>query len=367
MRVLLTVEAAWHTVPGGTARVAVDLGAALSRLEGLHVTGVAARHRSDPPADFQPTVPTVHHRLPRPLLYEAWSRGPRPRIRTWRDTDVVHSTTLVVPPLSGAPLVASVHDLAFRRHPDRFPPRARRLFERAWRRVLERADAVVCPSVATSADLRAGGLEADRLHVIPLGHDPLTVDEDEVRGVVDRYGLEDQYVLATGTLEPRKNLPTLVAAYGRVAARHDVQLVLAGPRGWGESVDRVLEPLPRAQRERVVVTGQVPTRDLAALYRGATVFCYPSLLEGFGLPVLEAMSYGAPVITSSGTATEEVAGGAAVTIDPSSVDELADALDCLLGDDAARRSLSEAGLQRSRSFSWDQVAEAVCDVYRRVT
>ena len=161
LKVLLTLEAAWHRVPGGTARAANELAAALARRGDVDVSGVAAAHRASPSADWQPPVPVRHHRLPRVLLYEAWSRGNLPRVRSSSAADVVHSTTVVVPPRSSTPLVVSVHDLAFRRHPDRFPARARRLYERSWRRVLERADAVVCPSMATSADLRAGGIDVE--------------------------------------------------------------------------------------------------------------------------------------------------------------------------------------------------------------
>jgi glycosyltransferase involved in cell wall biosynthesis len=364
MRVLVTMEAAWHSVPGGTARAAIDLAAALDRRDDVTVSGVAARHRFTPVGDWAPPVPVVHHRIPRVLLYESWSRWSRPALRGLADADVVHSTTVVAPPASRKPLVVSVHDLAFRRHPDRFPDRARRLYERSWRRVLERADAVLCPSVATSADLRAGGLDVDRLHLVPLGHDPLEVTAEQRAAVRKGFGLAGPYVLATGTLEPRKNLPTLVEAFATLAPGRDLGLVLAGPQGWGTSVDQLLAPLEPALRDRVVVTGAVSKIELAALYSEAAVFCYPSLLEGFGLPVLEAMSYGSPVVTSRGTATEEVAGEAALTIDPESPPEVAAALAHVLDDPSVADELVAAGRARSAEFSWDRVAEATLDVYR---
>lgn len=360
------MEAAWHPVPGGTARVAIDLGSALQRRDGVDVTAVAAAHRREPGADWLPTVPVTHHRVPRPLLYEAWSRGPFPRLRTSSAVDVVHSTTIVAPPVGATPLVVSVHDLAFRRHPDRFPARARRLFERSWRRVLERADAVICPSAATSADLRAGGLDADRLHLLPLGHDPLDVAEDDRARVRQRHGLEGPFVLASGTLEPRKNVPALVAAFGELATHHDAHLVLAGPQGWGVDPAALLEQLNPGVRERVVITGAVSKLDLAALYSEAAVFCYPSLLEGFGLPVLEAMSYGAPVVTSRGTATEEVAGDAALTVDPQQPLEIAAALAAVLGDPGEGQRLTAAGLERSAGLRWDEVAAATVRLYEQL-
>ena len=363
----MTMEAAWHTVPGGTARVAIDLATALDRVPGVSVTGVAARHRSEPGSNWTPTVDVNHHGLPRVLLYESWSRWSRPRLKGSDGADVVHSTTVVAPPVHSGPLVVSVHDLAFRRYPDRFPARARRLYERSWRRVLERADAVVCPSVATSADLRAGGLDVDRLHHVPLGHDPLDLTEDARSEVRRRFGIDGPFVLATGTLEPRKNIPALVEAFGRIATDTDARLVLAGPQGWGATLDDLLAPLAPAARERVIVTGEVATTDLAALYAEATVFCYPSLLEGFGLPVLEAMSYGAPVVTSSGTATEEVAGDVALMVDPSQAAELASALGDLLASADRRDELIAARLARSKDFGWARVADATLEVYAAVT
>ena len=363
LSVLVTMEAAWHSIPGGTARVAIDLAAALDRRSDVTVRGVAARHRAAPDPDWQPPVQTDHHRLPRALLYESWSRWSWPALRGSAEADIVHSTTVVVPPKSAAPLVVSVHDLAFRRHPERFPSRARRLYERSWRRILERADAVLCPSVSTSADLRAGGLDADRLHLVPLGHDPLEVTAEQRAAVRRRFGLDEPFVLATGTLEPRKNIPTLVEAFATVARERDVRLVLAGPEGWGANAEQLLAPLEPSIRERAVVTGAVPKAELAALYSEAAVFCYPSLLEGFGLPVLEAMSYGAPVVTSQGTATEEVAGDAALMIDPRSAGQLGAAMCRVLDDEDLAGRLVEAGLARSREFSWDRVADATVDVY----
>ena len=363
LRVLMTMEAAWHPVPGGTGRVTVDLAAALSRRPDIHVQGISAWHRHTAPADFSPTVNVRQLKLPRPFLYEAWSRGPIPRLRAGNH-DLVHSTTIVAPPVDNAPLVVSVHDLAFRRFPERFPVRARRLFERSWRRVLERADAVLCPSAATSADLRAGGLDTERLHLVPLGHDPRPVTTEAGRQVRGRFGITGNFVLAAGTLEPRKNLPNLIDAFTDVAADTNAQLVLAGPAGWGTTSQQLLGSLNAETAGRVVITGQVAIDELAALYNEATVFCYPSLLEGFGLPVLEAMSYRTPVITSKGTATEEVAGGAALVVDPNSIDELAYALRTVLTDVRFARELADRCYERSTAFSWNQAASATVAVYR---
>jgi len=372
VRVALTVEAAWHKVPGGTGRVTVDLAAALQTREDTTVFGVSAWHRHGPAQDWALSVPVQRHLLPRVVLYEAWSRWDHPRLRGLGDCDLAHSTTLIVPPTGDVPLVVSVHDLAFRRHPDRFPPRARRLYNRSWRRVLERADAVVSPSAATSADLRAAGLDIDRLHEVPLGYDPIDTSEADVSAVRAKYGITERFVLAAGTLEPRKNLPALVEAMtgggagGAPPLTDEAQLVIVGPMGWGEGLSGQLGDLDAAQRERVILSGAVSNAELAALYRGASVFCYPSLFEGFGLPVLEAMAHGTPVVTSKNTSTEEVAGGCALTIDPTVTSEITAAIGQLLGDAALADELGAAGVNRASAFSWANVASATRAVYESV-
>ncbi len=361
----MTMEAAWHPVPGGTGRVSVDLARALSQRAETQVQGVAAYHLTQPSADFRPSVDVTKLLLPRPLLYEAWSRTSVPRLNA-SDHDIVHSTTIVAPPVSDRPLVVNVHDLAFRRFPERFPYRARRLFERSWRRVLERADAVVCPSAATSADLLAAGLDVDRLHLVPLGHDPQVVTAQAALQVRQKFGIGGDFILAAGTLEPRKNIPTLIEAFSGLVPKTDVQLVLAGPTGWGITPEELLASVDDFTKKRISITGEITTAELAALYTEATVFCYPSLLEGFGLPVLEAMSYRTPVVTSKGTSTEEVAGDAAVTIDPYSVTEISQALTDLVSDKTAAKQIADSGYQRSKLFGWDKAASATVDIYRKL-
>lgn len=361
----MTMEAAWHPVPGGTGRVSLELARALSERTDIEVQGVAALHQGQPPPDFRPSIDVQKLLLPRPLLYEAWSRAPFPRLDVSRH-DLVHSTTIIPPPASEKPLVVSVHDLAFRRFPDRFPQRARRLFERSWKRVLERADAVLCPSAATSADLLAAGLDAERLHLVPLGHDPQLITQEIALRARERFGITGDYILAAGTLEPRKNIPTLIEAFLEVAPHTDAQLVLAGPTGWGLTPETLLESVDNSLKKRITVTGEVTRTELAALYTEAAVFCYPSLLEGFGLPVLEAMSYGTAVVTSKGTSTEEVAGDAAVTVDPHSAQEISEALQTLLSDQTAAQQIADAGYERSKMFRWDKAATATVEIYRKL-
>jgi glycosyltransferase involved in cell wall biosynthesis len=174
-----------------------------------------------------------------------------------------------------------------------------------------------------------------------------TGELDEVRA---RHGLDKTFLLCTGTLEPRKNLLRLLEAHGALSL--PAQLALVGPRGW--EFDRILEQA--AATEHVRVLGQVSDDDLAALYQACSVFCYPSLYEGFGLPLLEAMSGGAACVTSSVSSLPEVGGDAVVYVDPTDVAEIRRALETLLGSEPARSELGEKARRRAAGFSWDRTA-----------
>jgi glycosyltransferase involved in cell wall biosynthesis len=165
-------------------------------------------------------------------------------------------------------------------------------------------------------------------------------------------------------MEPRKNLAGLLEAYGRLD--EGVDLVLVGPRGWKEDIAQRLAALPEPVRRRVRLLGFVPRADLAPLYAGAAVFCFPSLLEGFGFPVLEAMAQGTPVVTSAGTSTAELAGDAGLLVDPRDSDAIADALRRVLGDTALAERLRNAGPARAGAYTWARSAGLVRDAYRSV-
>jgi glycosyltransferase involved in cell wall biosynthesis len=177
-----------------------------------------------------------------------------------------------------------------------------------------------------------------------------------VNDIRHRFGVPDRYLLFVGTLEPRKNLPRLLDAHRRLGDAAP-PLVIAGPVGWG---DDALAKIPIAT-DRVIPLGHVPESDLPALYSGAELLCYPSIMEGFGLPILEAMSQGTPVLTSQGTSTEEVAGGAAVLVDPMSVESIAEGIkDALL----RRSELSQLGQERAKGATWESTASLVVRAYR---
>ncbi len=355
-RVAVTLEQCWHRVPGGTARAALETTRALHAGGGVELVGVAARHRFDPPRPWVPSIPVAMLPLPRLALYEAWHRFGRPPVeRATGPVDAIHVTGFAMPPAT-VPIVATLHDLAFLRYPDWFTRNGLRFFTAAVTRMRRDASLVLCSSEATRADAVDAGIDPARTRVVPLGVDAPTVDPARVTTVRDRFGLRGRYVLHLGTAEPRKN----IAALARVADRlpDDVTVVLAGGDGWGD------DDVPGSARVRRV--GFVTETEKWALLAGAAVFCYPSLWEGFGLPVAEAMAVGTPVVTSQDTSLAEVVADAGLCVDPGDDDAIADALGRVLGDHDLATGLAAAGRQRAATLSWERNARATMDAYREV-
>lgn len=352
LRVAYTLEQCWHEVPGGSALAAIRVAERLAVRDDIDLIGVAGRHRSRPAPEFTPPVPVEHLPVSRPLLYEAWNHGRWPAVeRTIGPIDVCHST-IAIPAVTRAPHVVTVHDVAFVHTPERFTSHGARVMRTGLERC-RRADLVLCPSAATRADLTALGFDAARVRVVPWGVDAVPVTDEDSERVRARYQLPDRFVLFVGTVEPRKNLTRLAQAVAAVEPA--LELIVAGAAGWGGG--------PHAS-EHVRFLGFVPADDLPALYSSATVFAYPSLQEGFGLPIAEAMSYGTPVVTSRGSATEEVAGGAAVLVDPLDTHSIRDGIGDALGD---RPRWSSLGLDRAAELSWEAAAQSTFDAYREVT
>lgn len=355
LRVALTLEQCWHEVPGGTATSALALARALVSTGAADVVGVSARHREPPRPPYLPTVPVRQLPLPRPLLYEGWQRLRRPAVeRATGPVDVVHATSMAVPPRT-APLVVTVHDLAFLAEPSHFTARGNGFFRRGLGLVRRDADVVLVPSRAVERECLAAGLPADRLRVVPHGVDARPATPAEVATVRRRHGLGGRYVLWTGTREPRKNLAGLLRAFRQVDT--DAELVLVGPAGWGPDLSAELAATPRVR-----VVGFVPDAERDALYAGAEVFAFPSLREGFGLPVLEAMGQGTPVVTSAGTAMAEFAVGRLV--DPQDPEQLAAALEELLQDGRAREELGRQAAAAAAELTWARAAGRTAAAYR---
>ena len=285
--------------------------------------------------------------------------------------DVFHGMDHVGIPLVGkaARYVVTIHDVIPLILPETFTLRHRLVVRTALARVRRTADLALVPSLAVKGDVvRRLGLPEDRVVVTSEGCEPRfrPAGPASFAGVAARYGLPRRYVLAVGTLEPRKNLTTLLHAFARLREDGDVdlelQLVLAGARGWlDEPIFRTVRALGLEQAVRF--PGFIDDDDLPAVYSGAALFVFPSLYEGFGLPLLEAMACGVPVITSNVASMPEVAGDAAVLVDPRDAGGLASAIARALRDEGLRARLRAAGLARAGQFSWETAARRTLDAY----
>ena len=357
----------WQSTPGGTGRAAIELTAAL-RNEGLaDVVGVVPRIGT-PTEGYEPSVPTATApappwpALPAPLLNSAWQRLGWPSIEGAvvaagrGHVDLVHLMAPIVPRRGSAPLVATLHDLFPLRFPESFSRRGVAVMTRGLALLADRAQLVACSSEATAADAVDAGFDAARLRVIPLGVNASPQDAAAVAAVRRRYSLERPYVICVGTLEPRKNLAALLPL-GTELDRRGVDLVFVGPSGWAD-VHATVTWAPSVRW-----LGFVPSADRDALLAGADVAAQPSLDEGFGLPVLEAMAQGTPVVTSAATSTAEVAGDTGVLVDPRRGDEVREAVLALLDDPDRAAALGHAGRRRSAEFTWQRCARATAAMY----
>jgi len=301
-------------------------------------------------------------------LYPSWALLGRPALPAGLGSlDVLHapSPSAVPPPGPKQRLVVTVHDLAFLVHGETYPPRWRAMFRAGLRRALKSAHALIAVSRYTAEDLvRLTRVHPSRVHVAPLA--PSLPDSGaDVEEVLSRLKVRRPYVLFNGTLEHRKNVVRLVRAYRRVASRGlPHSLVLAGALGWRPH--ELLAEIAAEAPGDVVLTGRLSAGELDALYRGATAFAYPSLYEGFGLPVLDAMARGIPCVVSTSSSLPEVVGEAALLADPRSVGSIADAVHRLLTDDALAARLGEAGRVRAARYTWEDAARITLEVYRSV-
>ncbi len=286
--------------------------------------------------------------------------------------DVFHGMDHVGIPFVGrtGKTVVTVHDVIVLILPETFTPRHRLVVRTALARVRRRADRIIVPSLAVKRDVEGRlGVPGDRVVVTPEGCEPRFRPVGSAgarRAAAARYGLPPRYVLAVGTLEPRKNLTALLRAFARLRRDGDVdpelQLVLAGARGWlDEPIFQTVRSL--GIEEAVHFPGFIEDDDLPAVYGRADLFVFPSLYEGFGLPLIEAMACGVPVVTSNVSSMPEVAGDAALLVDPRDTEGLATAIARALRDGALRDRLRAAGIARARRFSWEATARRTLDVY----
>ena len=311
-----------------------------------------------------PGVRTARLPMAGPPLRAAWRRVSFPPIEMWTGAvDVVHGPNFVVPPSWRGTELVTVHDLTVLRHPELCTTDTLE-FPSLLRRSLRRGAFVHTVSRFVGNEvIEMLGVPSDRVVVIPNGVTAAPPGDAE-RGI--SLATSDRYILAIGTIEPRKDLPRLVTAFDRIADDHDdVKLVVAGPEGWGAEQFRIAVRKAK-HRERVVRLGWVTDADRNALLRGATLFAYPSLYEGFGLPPLEAMSAGVPVVTTDTGGITEVVGDAAVLVAPGDTDALADGLAKVLADSTLADDLRSRGLANLERFSWDRTATELAALYRRL-
>lgn len=323
---------------------------------------------------FEPRPNFRERRTPIPASWfeRSAARFDLPRVEWLVGFDVFFAPNFLPPPTRARRLVLTVHDMAFKRFPQTAPHATRQWLQR-MDDVLPRATRIIAVSEATKRDLvELSHVQPERVVVIPLGIDtdrfhPAT--QDAVDRARRRFGIDGPYLLYLGGIEPRKNLPRLLAAFAGLDADVRPTLVLAG--GWvawnPEGIDATREALarlPEQVRSRVVMTGYVTDPDKVALLSGATALVYPSLYEGFGLPVLEAMACRTPVLTSDVAALPEVAGDAALLVEPTDVEAIGAGMDRLLRDESLRRRLVTAGNARVGAFRWEDAAGRTAEVLR---
>ena len=365
MRVGLVVDQLFAPVPGGTGRYARELAAALAAgvPEGASLQAWSAWHRSRSPV-VRGTSGLRQLPVSSRVLSRLWERGLGPAPR---DADVVHATTLLMPPKRRAALVVTIHDVVPWTHPEWLTPRGAGFHRRMGARAASEAELIVTPTVAVAdqvRDILAPGAEVVAVPSGSSGDLEVPDNASECRARHVGHLGDGDYLLFVGTAEPRKGLDTLLDALAdpQLAGQ---SLVVAGPRGWG-GVDVGQEAERRAIGGRVIVTGRVDDADLAALYAGATLVVMPSRAEGFGLPVLEAMHLGVPVITSDDPAMREVGGGATQTFPVGDPTALGSAIVRVLSDAPLRAQMIERGRTRALDFDWLDSASRMWSFYTRL-
>jgi glycosyltransferase involved in cell wall biosynthesis len=302
-----------------------------------------------------------HHRLEQLLL---------PLELAAADLDVLHSPDFIPPFRRNCKSVITVHDLNFLLYPEFLTPEAASYYGQIDQAV-RRCDHIIAVSESTKRDIiRLTGAPESKITVVYEAAHPIYTpleDEQATRQTKERFGISCDFVLFVSTIEPRKNVPTLLHAYKQLLDnyRTDVDLVLAGEKGWlFQEVFTLVREL--SLQQRVHFLGRVSVEDLLGLYNAAQLLVHPAFYEGFGLPPLEAMACGTPVVASNTSAVPEIVGDAALLVDPTEIDEMTVAIWRLLSDPTLVRQMREKGLKRARLFSWRKAAEETLEIYRRL-
>ncbi len=304
-----------------------------------------------------------------PLIW-AFLNAPKLESGLSSPVDLVHAVALGYPVATNKPYVVTVHDIGPLTHPEYFTPKGTWIMKRSLKQMVNRAAGIICVSQSTANELESycGGSITDRIHVVHEGISSgfQSPADGSGRTLLDTLGIGDvPFILSAGAISPRKNVHRIIQSMSRLADRIPHHLVLVGGKGWSEQ--QVHEELDNSGiADRVHLTGYATDEQLKGFFAAASAYVHPSLFEGFGLTVLEAMAQGCPVVTSNVYSLPEVAGDAAVLVDPTSVDEIADAIEAVCIDDALAADLAARGRERVKSFSWDTCAKGVLDVYRSI-
>jgi glycosyltransferase involved in cell wall biosynthesis len=356
---------------GGIGRYVRALVAALARQDqnSAYKLFVAGATRSVLPSPPGSNFVWRTTRLSPRWLARIWHRARLPiPIETFLGAaDFVHATDFVLPPTRpGTRTLLTIHDLSFVRVPEAASPGLKAYLDRVVPSSVRRADHILADSQATKDDLIAlYKTPHEKITVLLSGVDPVfrRTDQLSITAIRSRYNLQRPFIFSVGTVQPRKNYSRLIQALSQLLQKgYELDLVIAGGRGWLE------DPIYRTvqvthTQEHVHFVGFVDETDLPAFYSAAECLAFPSLYEGFGLPILEAMACGTPVITSNSSSLPEVAGDAALIVDPYSTEVIADAIQRLLDDTALRNTLVEKGYQRVGQFSWDESARKLRQIY----
>jgi glycosyltransferase involved in cell wall biosynthesis len=335
--------------------------------------GLTAKSSRKPLSEFKKEgVTNILIRWPGRLFDIFVDRFPSiPVDRLIGDYDVFHCPNFVPPPLKGN-VVITVHDMAYQLYPSFFPETIRRSLTRHLDGSARMAKRIIADSENTKKDItKYLNFDSRKISVVhPAAGDNFKPMDDFtlIESVKQQYGIDGNYIGFFATLEPRKNAVALVQAYNILKKRikgFGHKLVLAGSPGWqNEDVFSYITSL--GLTNDVLVTGYVPDDDLPVLLNGAAVSVYPSLYEGFGLPPLEAMACGTPVITSNTSSLPEVVGDAGIMVDPEDIVGLADAIESVLSDEKLKQEMSRKGLARAKLFSWDKAARETLKIYKDV-
>jgi glycosyltransferase involved in cell wall biosynthesis len=294
-------------------------------------------------------------------------------VRHSRSLDLLHAMAFAVPLAAACPTVVTVHDLSFIRFPDAFRPLNRMYLTALTRVSVKRAQRVIVGAESTRRDvIELCSAQPERVVIVPYGVTGAfsPAPPDAVAAFRQRKGLPERFILFLGTLEPRKNIGRLIEAYATLRARRangteTPKLVIAGAKGW--HYERLFTRVTElGLTEDILFAGYVAAEDLPWWYRAASLFVFPSLFEGFGLPVLEAMACGTPTITSNVSSLPEVAGDAAILVDPYDQEGLASAMERVLNQPDLARELSVAGVRQAQQFPWSRTAAETAAVYRMV-